>query len=408
MKSINNITIHKIARFFFFLLVTLVSILFTSCSCEKVNAFTKIDNLNKLSEIFGNFLTPLFALIGILVAIPILRKKLIENHITTKLNEIQSANTEIQSYNQQLLDKYLPQTYSNEYLNKQDIENILSDLQQGFSIAQKASGDITTIMFYLKMTIQNIIKNFDTYTKSHFFITRSFLGFIIESLELSNFYASQVVQIPKSSATTQSPIITKTLHNFVTHSTISKYKHFNMGVINDPNSTHFTFFSDFANKTNCSALLRSAFQIYWSPNAIAKLLYLRKLYAPSVISMEVPDGYDPFLGRESYDMFLIGFSTSNRLSNDPNAPTKIVKLIYSNPDDVSRFVSGLTVDNKITKQFKDKWLPDTGFQLTKTESMSHTILETVELTFDRAYLEKMFECNKRKIKRKLKNILQDK
>lgn len=351
----------------------------------------------KYFNYFQDILGPLVALLGILLTLPILRKKLIENHITTKLNEIQTKNTEIQSYNQKLIDKYIPLTYSNDLLTKEELENALHDLQEGFHISQNASSDVATLMFYLKTTIQGTIKHFDN-QKSKLFLSRGFYGFIIENLDLVNFYSKQVVQIPKSTKTKKSNIIAKSLRKYVSHSKIEQFKYFKLGIIDSPDSAHFTMFSSNVNKTNHALLMRATFQIYWSAKAIAKLLFIHRIYAPLILSMPRKD---PLFGTESLDLYLIGFSISNQLSKDPKAPTKVVDLIYSNPDDILRFVDGLKYD-KIKSEFSDNWIVDSRFDLSKSIRMAKTEIETLKLKYDKAYLNKMHQENKRKIKKKIK------
>jgi len=351
----------------------------------------------KYFEYLKDLLGPLVALLGILLTLPILRKKLIENHITTKLNEIQSKNTEIQSYNQKLIDKYIPLTYSNDLLTKVDLETALSELQQGFHISQNASSDVATLMFYLKTAIQGAIKHFDN-QKSTLFSTRGFYGFIIDNLDLVNYYSKQVVQIPKSTKTQKSNIISKGIRKYVSHSQIEQFKYFKLGIIDSPDSAHFTIFSGNVNRTNHALLMRATFQIYWSPKAIAKLLFINKIYAPSVLSMPHEN---PFTGTKSLDLFLIGFTISNQLSRDPNAPTKVVDLFYSNPDDFHRFIEALKYD-KFKSDFKDNWITDSKFDLSKSISMTKTEIETFKLKYDKEYLVEMHKDNKRKIKKKIK------
>jgi len=114
----------------------------------------------------------------------------------------------------------------------------------------------------------------------------------------------------------------------------------------------------------------------------------------------MPDA-DPLFGTKSLDLYLIGFSLRNQLSIDPDAPTKIVELIYSNPDDFYRFVKGIKYDN-LKSDFKDDWINDSTFSLEDSISMSKVEIETFKLNYDRKYLEKLYSKNRRKIKKKLK------
>ncbi len=389
----------------------LISLTIVSCQSDKLEQkktvnvelqFKQKENKSDFDKYFGYFkdiLGPLVALTGILLTLPILKKKLVENHITTKLNEIQTSNSNIQTFNQKLIEKCIPLTYSNEILSKHDLEYILSDLQEGFYISQKASSDVATLMFYLKTTLQGTVKHYD----QNLFSTRQLLGFIIENLELINFYSTHVVQIPKSSKLKKGNIINKTIRKYVTNSQIRQYRYFKIGIIDDPNSAHFTLFSGKVNRTGHPLLMRSTFQIYMSPNAIAKLLYLNKIYAPSKLSMLRNDPY-PIFGNESLDLFLIGFITSNQISKEPNAPNKVVELIYSNPNDRYLFVKNLKFE-KLKTDFKDQWIIKSQFSVEKSISMTKAEVETILLKYDRKYLNELFSENKQKIKKKLKVTL---
>lgn len=342
---------------------------------------------------------PTIALLGIIVAVPILRKKLVASHITSKLNEIQTANSSVQSFNLELIDKYTPLTFSNDLLEPNDLKVLLLDLRKIFHISQKASSDVATLTFFLKTTLEGTIKHYDTKTSKRF-STRSLLGFVIENLELINFYASQVVQVPKSSKTKGRDLINKKIKKYVTHSQIKQYKHFKLGIIEDANSAHFTLFSSSVNARNHILLMRATFQIYWSPNAIAKLLYLNKIYAPSILSIQESGS---FFHPEPLNLFLIGFSSKRVLSKDPDAPSEKVELIYSNPDDFYLFVNSLTYE-KIKKSCEDIWITNSYFQIDKSLSMTKQERETFTLSYDEVYLKTLFKKNKRVIRKKLKQI----
>jgi hypothetical protein len=381
-------------KFLHLLWVTFGSILFVSCCSEKC---IQTDEIHAISEIFENIFAPIVALVGILLAIPILRKKLVENHITTKLNEIQAANTEIKCYCQQLIDKYLPLTYNNRRLNKQDIEVVFSDIQKGFAIAQKTSGDVTAFMFYLKSTIQRFIKNYDQ--DDQFIFTECFLAFIINTLEMVKFLSGPVVPIPKSLEIIKKHLInSRSFKKNVSHNEILQYKHFNEDAINDPDSAHFHRFYDYVNQVNNVLLLRSAFQIYWSPNIVAKHLNDDKIYAPLIISPSNPN-MDSMVKSYVY-LFLIGYTKGHG----------IVDLLYSNLHDNPTFAHNIPFDT-IKHEFKDNWLQMTkwgfsgGIQLEKAKSMQKECFETFSLRFDRKDLETAYSKNKRTIKRAIKDKL---
>lgn len=345
-----------------------------------------------LKEILG----PLVALIGILLTLPILKKKLVENHITAALTKIQECNKSVQRRGQELTDKYLPLTYSSELLRKNEVNKAFEDIKKLYYLSQDGSSDVVSFLFYLKVTLQGTLKHYDSKV---FLTNRALYGFIIDILQTTDFYCSQVVQIPKSTATETSHLINKKLKKFVTHSDFLKYRHFNQGVIDDPNSAHYTIFYGKVNKWGINLMKRAAFQIYFNPSPIKKLLYLNELYAPTKIEMPHDD---PFMGTKSLKVFLIGFKQSRQITFSDNNQKSIVELIYSNPDDFHRFASNLKFET-IKDKFKDTSLANSTFDLSRASKMTSNDFETFSLVFNEDYLRQQFKLNKGKFKKWMMN-----
>jgi len=345
-----------------------------------------------IKEILG----PLVALIGILLAIPILKKKLVENHISTALTKIQDCNKLVQKKGQELTDKYLPLTYSSELLRKNEVNKAFEDIKKLYYLSQDGSSDVVSLLFYLKATVQGTLKHYDS---KIFLTSRTFYGFIIDILQTTDFYCSQVVQIPKSTATETSHLINKKLRKYVTHSDFIKYQHFYQGVIDDPHSAHYTIFYGKVNEWGINLMKRAAFQIYFNSSPIKKLLYLNELYAPTKIEM-LHD--DPFFGSKSLKVFLIGFKLSTQMTLADSSQKLIVELIYSNPDDFHRFASNLKFE-MIKDKFKDTSLDKSTFDLSKASKMTSNDFETFSLVFSEDYLRQQFKSNKGKFRKSMMN-----
>lgn len=338
-------------------------------------------------------LGPGVALFGIIATLPLLRKKLTENHISNELNNIQRSNSEIQKFNQELIDKYSPYTYTNEILNKDNLEIIYDDIQKVYKISLDASSDVSTLMFYIKRTLETSIRHYDK--SAEIFSTRNFFSFLINMLELVNFYSTQAVQIPKSSKVEKQDLIRESLKKYVTHSHILKYKYFKRGVIEDPNSAHFTLFSEKVNHTNISLLMRSIYQVYWRPNAIAKILYINKIYAPLIIKTPFEKG---IFGKEEKTLFLIGYNGQTSFGSD--GEKKTIDLYYSNLEDNFHFTSTITPDI-INSAYFDCYIIDSEFDFNNHTQIVSTGIETVKIKFDKDYLINQYEVNKGKFKNKL-------
>lgn len=342
-------------------------------------------------------LGPLVALIGIWYTLPILRKKLVENHITTALSKIQVTNIEVQKANQKLIDKYLPLTYSWYRLNKNEIEAIFKKVIKVYYLSQEGSSDVVTVLFYLKITLQKVLKHFDD--KSDIY-SKDAYNLVINSLKLTNFYCTQVVQIPKSPEIEKRNIINEKIRKYVTFADYTKYKHFDQGVIHDPNSAHYTMFYERVRKGTNTLIKRSAFQIYKDVAPVAKTLYLDRIYAPLILEKY---DHESVMHEGSLKLYLIDYSFRNELTLKDGSKRNVIDVVYSNADDFA-FVEILNY-KKLKEDFEDSFIPNSGFAIEKANKLVPKGLETLTLQFDKAYLEDSFNRNKSKIKRKLKEMV---
>lgn len=347
---------------------------------------------------FIDLLSPLIAIAALWLTIPIIKKKLLENHISKALMDIQDANKKILSDTTDLIDEFLPKTYSLEHVNKAELEVIFEKIKLLYKSSQEGSSDCQTMLFFLKSTLQNTIKNYDKVKNSSLY-TREIYGLVIFTLEHVEFFSTQVVQIPKSTKTNIENLINKRIKKYVSHSEFEKYRHFNQGLIDDPNSAHYLIFYNKINSVSYNLLKRSAFQVFWDVSALKKMLYISGIYAPLEVNERDLDSKTTLIG--DCTLYLIGFKMSSEHIVQEGVQTKVVDLIYANPSDFFSFVSTLTLET-LKSKFKDNFMPDIAFDFDNANKFSHKDIETISLQFDRAYLEKLFNQNRSKLKRKLK------
>lgn len=357
---------------------------------------SKKSNLEVCLDYFTDFLGPIIALLGILLAVPILRKKLLENHISKALIDIQTANKEILLQTTDIIDEFVKRTYSNDLLSKNELEEIYDKIRSLYKKSQEGNSDSQTILFLLKVTIQNILKHYDP-TKTSIISTREIYGIVLYCLDYVTFFSTQVVQIPKSTKTNKNDLINKKLKRYVSNSEFLKYKHFKQGLIDDPNSAHYLLF--YAKIYNSSTYLiqRSAFQIFWNSSAIKKMLFVSGIYAP--ITLSAPT-INPLFPGENYTLYLIGFQKRTLLESGKGMKY-IINLIYSNPNDVERFVEGLSFE-KLKENFMDTFIENSGFLISKANSMTKGDIEILSFQYDLEYVENTFKINKRRFQKKLK------
>lgn len=360
------------------------------------NGNTKKTNWEKYIKYVIDASGPTIALIGILITFPLLRKKLTENHITNALNEIQRTNINVLKNNHELIDLYLPNTYIGRRLSKKETEKLLADIKKAFYLSQSGSSDVMTILFYLKSTIQNLLKNFNS-RPERLVTAIDVYALAINTLEIVNFYCTQVAQIPKSGETINLDIINKKIVKYTSHNEYKKYKYFRQGVIHDANSSHFTLFYNKVLKCSCPLILRAAFQIYCSPAPVLKEMYLFGIYAPTEL-VTIEEKPSP-LGLKNRKVYLIGIKFQTELT--PRKSREVVDLIYSNPDDIHLFANHLNFD-QLKNSFKDSFIHDSQFDIKEARKMNHLCKETFKLQYTKCYLENCFQNNKRKIEKAMK------
>ncbi|PSR53510.1 hypothetical protein AHMF7605_08220 [Adhaeribacter arboris] len=358
-------------------------------------------NFDKTVKIITENLGSLVALLGLILAYPLLKRKLIENHIISALNKIQETNREIHKQSQKLCDTYLPSTFNDKIIAKEDIESVLRDIKDIYYLSQEGSSDATTLLFYLKNTLQGTQKNYVLETKYIMFSTQLY-GLIIKILSDVNFYCSQVVQVPKSTKIEAINLLNyKELRGYVTHSDVYKYKYFNQGVIYDPKSLHHTLFYQSINRSNNSSIKRAAFQIHQNVAPIINLLFVNKIYAPPVLKPPK----DPLFGADNL-IFLIGFSIKNqfKIGQGHELPKELVELTYSNPRDDFHFIESIDFES-IQNDVKDIYIENSQFSLMKANKLSRCGVETFTLEFELQYLKDEYKNNERRIKNKMKNSI---
>lgn len=338
---------------------------------------------------------PIIALITVLITIPLIRKKLIENHITQRIDQIHQSNSQMRIYCQKLLNKYTPLVYTTKPLKHQDITNLYKDIEEGFLITQDSSSEAATLMYYLKSTIQHIDLSFQKYSLNFNFFTSDLLKFVVGTLHKIVDYSTQVVPVPVTAEIKNVEIIIKPLRNFVTDRKISKYKNFKLGVNNDVDSANCLVYTDLVNRTELSYLMESAF-LYTNPTkAIAKLLYIRKIYAP-LVWVSKSQGEPKFFARK---LTLIGFSEHDNYTFDTGISTQSVELYYSNLTNMQ--YKPILTESSFLNDFKDAWLNTDTSKIPEPLKFQHRTSEIISVEIERDKIQERFKIHKKDIKSKL-------
>lgn len=348
-------------------------------------------------RVLNDFQGSIIAVITLAITYPILQKKLLENHISNALSDIQIANNKLILKSTELIDEFIPHTYKNEILRLDELQYLTKVIKELQVLSLEANKDSNTIILFLKITLQNTIKHYDS-TKHGIISSREILGIIIRVLEQVIYFSTQVVQIPKSSKTSKNNLINKKISKYVTHSEFEKYKYFKQGFIDDAKSAHFILFYSYVVSTSTNLITRSAFQIFENTFPIQSMAFIREFYAP--FHLEQKETIKVF--SDDLLLQLMGFEIRTSLSAITNSSKKIIVLNYTNPSDFFGFTDSLDKET-IIKAFKDILVEDSGFDLSKMNSFSKQDKETITIEFDFEYCQSLFKNNKRSMRKLLKN-----
>ena len=349
-------------------------------------------------KILNDFQGSIIAIIAMIITYPILKKKLLETHISNALIDIQQANKDVILKSTELIDEYVPLTYTNEIISEKELENLSIVIKGLQTLSQNANKDCNTMIELLKITLQNTVKHYDL--KKHGIITtREIYGLIIRVLEQVIYFSTQVVQIPKSSKTSKRNLINKKIQKYVTHSEFEKYKYFKQGFIDDAKSAHHLLFYSYVLSKTTKLITRSAFQIFQNTAPIQCIAYVEGIYAPMQIEKR---GNETFFG-DRLLLHLMGFKIKSTLDSKTNKSKKIIEFNYTNPSDYFRFTKSLSQE-KMT-EFIDSFIDKSNFDLSKMNKFRKYDNEIISLEFDYEYCKMMFKKNKRRVQKEMKKTV---
>lgn len=366
---------------------------------ENLSAFqdnvSNLSTFDKIWEYFVSILGPGVALLGILLAKPLLKRKLIESHITQRIEQIHQSNSLVRSYCQKLVSKYTPLAYNVQKLAHQDIKNLSAALEEGYLISQDSSMEVATLMYYLKNTIQQFERRFIFYDKMIGIYTDDLLAFVINTLQRIIIYSTQAVPVPDKVKVLNVDIIVEPIKQFVTYKKISKFKNFRLGVNYDVDSALCLIFTDMVNHTNKPYLMECAAFVTKTTKSIAKLLYLRKIYAPLIWEK---DSEEISFVRRTFN--LVGFEENTTTNIDSGVTVRSVDLYYANLKNIA-YKQKLT-EQSFLNEFKEIWLKGKDYKFHKPIKFAYVTDGMVKVEIERKVLQENFHLYKREIKKNLR------
>jgi hypothetical protein len=358
---------------------------------EEVSSFG-----DKTYIFFKDFGVIILSAFGLLIGGKLLSRKLLENHISTALSDIQNSNKETLKQSVKLLDDIVSQVQfdRSNTLNKETaeiIEDLLIKVNDLYLVSQTGSSECQTLLFYLKQTLQdvlNLIKNSGVpiimSNQDIFSLTRN-------TVESVTFIATRVVPVPKSGKTISEELITKDLRRYVNNSKYKRYKHFNQGVVFDQNSALFLMFYVINFNSNAT-IKRSMFKIHWSVPPVTTMMYKSKIYAPPIIQWKNIESDSIFT------LYLIGYKPDQKTYFNDGKIEFHTDLFYTNPIDNVVVIDAIIKKNNLS-DYKDAFINDTNFRFVSSDKVIKNSFETIQIKADTMNLFDAHRKNKRKIKK---------
>lgn len=348
--------------------------------------------------IFKDLVEPIIAITGIIVAYPLLKKKLIENHITDALNIIQETNRSVLIDCHILIDKYVGFMSKEVLITKAEVEASFEDTLALNHKANLASSDVMTLLFYLKRTLQVFVSKYNQ-EELTFLTSHRYYPFLIETLESVIFFCSKAVPAPISADTERINSIHEKIRKYVSHGEFYKYKDFNQGLFFESNSAHYLKLYQNVNNTIIPQLKRAAYQIHFEPAPVALLLHLQKIYAPLIL--ENPSETLLHDSNKKVSLHLIGFNIHTKTTLFDGQSYKTVTLSYSNISDSFEYEQALDKDAFINS-YRDIFLPNSDFDFKEAKSFKTEYKKVISIEFDLSFLNKEYKKVKSRFESRLK------
>ena len=340
----------------------------------------------------------LITVFGFILGGRILKRKLLENHISTALVDIQNSNKEISKKSILIIDEINTQLIHDRErtLNKETNEVIKEQLvkvNELYIISQSGSRECQSLIYYLKETLQNTLNLVVNSGYPIVMSNQDIFSLVTRTLTNVMHFATQVVPVPRSGKTTSLDTISRDLHKYVNDPKTKKYKYFNRGVNYDPYSALFMRFY-LINFYNNSIVKRSIFQIFENLPPVLNMMYESKIYAPPVIEWDNPETGAQF------KLFLIGYKPNERTDFNDGRIEFHTNLIYTNYEDNLFVIDALTARNTLI-HFNDALIPKSSFKFSEEIRCNKDGFETIKIKANTEYLHQSFKDNRRRIRRKL-------
>ena len=333
----------------------LVMIILTG-SIVMVTLFGNDGNIKQM-EIVGNaftqIITPLCAVLGIILGYPLLRKKLVDGYITKQFDIIHDANRGVRKKCQELKQKYRPKHIATS-LTKEYIDVAVEDVKGLMELAIDANPDVysyTSIindtLYYVQEECKNGIPVYNNMSYCEGLAT-----WLHHHLEQIQKYSSSI-GVVLTSEIKKRQILNDRINDFVTNNYYYEVESMTTKPTVAHNSALLVVFFSLNNQylsKDDFMLNEACFKAVPTPCAFARIMYNRSIYIPLILKGE------PIMGVFHKELFLIGFKRIKSTNIDSGNTSINYVCTYANISECS-YCSTISKEN-IISDFTDAYLDE--------------------------------------------------
>lgn len=272
--------INAIKRFWWQILIIiliLATILITSVGDKCLNSTIKaiLENLNLLTA-------PIIGVLGLILAYPLLQRKLLDGYITKQFEDIHNRNKSIKKMCLQLSEKYPVKAIST-HLTKEYLDGVVADLKVLNDLAIDSNVDTYKYsnLVYRALTLFNGRvgdKISDYYRETISSLVHMHLDEIYK-------FSQSLGSIPKNNATCK-PILTNRLKSYVTDNKLYEVESLSGDISYNHTSAPLVLYTAnnlFQIKKSDNLLFSCCYEVAPSPSPMVRLMYNNNIYIPPII-----------------------------------------------------------------------------------------------------------------------------
>lgn len=397
------------------LIITLVSFIFCKLSfaidttaittynigIEFIKENTYMNIVESIIFYLKEILTILGLSIGLILGLPFLSRKLREQQFSKIINDIYSANRAVKTEILPLMDEAITKTYTNDIIEKGELNEILDKIQRIQKEAVNSSSQVISFLFLTKKLFQILESDYEI--KSTIPVTSGEVyGLLISILNEIDFFASNVVNI-KAFGFRKLVYAKDELRTYTTENKFTVFKAPPQGLFISSNSIITIKFIQEVLRTQNYLICRSAFKILGNSDPIARLLLLGKIYFP-VRLKEITENEKPF---GPFILHLVSFKIMKRWYSSGEPTRNIVSLTYSNIGNFFRYTKTITTE-ELKENYIDEYLKTSWSDFAEFKDIKHNEPECITFEIEEQVLHSFFEKYSSQLKSKMKSELKRK